>query len=49
MSKELAHRFRPKRFKANYAGKAIIFLGTPFSKVVNRLATDKKLYEMEVM
>jgi hypothetical protein len=49
MSKELAHRFRPKRFKANYAGKAILFLGIPLCKFVNRLAPDKKLYEMEVL
>jgi hypothetical protein len=49
MSKELAHRFRPKRFKANYAGKAILFLGMPLCKIVNRLAPDKKLYEMEVL
>lgn len=49
MSKELAHRFRPKKFPPSRFGKVVLGVGIPLCNAAHRLVPDKKLVSMEVL
>ena len=36
-AEEMAHCMKPAKYKANYLGKAIKFVGEPFSRLVGKI------------